>query len=455
MPGKKVDWRSVRDGSCIWGHIDDRVALYPWAGAGPDMSFLNEQLRLAVLYGDPVLVLDSHLLMSTGPLNALINEDASVLSELIAAGFVTVMSRNQGDIAGMPETFAPNVSTYATLVKSADWPRQREKLVALQRSDRFVWADFPKVNFSSGFVRLAETLTSLPAPQAHISTLPTDAFHGFLGAFHKRLDGRTGPRTLWEEEALRFSPAAARELMQLANEMYHVNFAACISGQYEKQVRVSTRASSIFDAFMNELELLPTDVALSKDERQFRKTALKEVPIPALQVKGWRPSGPDLASLYVTLKTPKDEYRDRLKAYMGLLADPRWRDATWDRTRKTKLAALVQSAGEYERKFAEALKPGLKSTSRSGSATLAAAGIALTLAPLAVDAVAPGVGTALKVYLLVSGALTRVPSALEMWKMKQIKLFKRGVAVTPTVSSRNVNVDAAVRHLAGLPEYRP
>jgi hypothetical protein len=461
MPGSRVEWNTIEPYCALWGVVDDRVGLYPWdGGKAPDRQLIESQLLTSVFLGEPLFVIDAHLWMSDSPRQGLF-EEGSLLRELLASGFVRVISKTEGHLSELAEKMASQIPSYAALIKTAEWAVYRNNLRAIERSGDYKWCAVPDVNFSVGFVRMAEKLRQSPFAATGLTCVREKEFQAFLDGFLAltRVE-KQGPRSLWETAAENTWPTPPRtwphpkklELMQLANEMYHMNFASCLAGQFSKPLRVQTRTSAIFNWLTTERA---DDISDDKEAFRDQRWARKKIPEVNFAIPlGWKPTGHAVRTILDAIKGPKEAYRRSYEEYEELIrsrrgaADP----AVWRTKVREKLSELERWRDAYNEKLLEhtrawwgVMSPKGRRIFKSTISWGVPLGSAITTAALH--------GTPWEVAMVtsVTTMLSRVPMAIEYLRVKN--WGRRPDRMLTGISSRRIHREAAQKHVADLPTY--
>lgn len=260
------------------GTVDDSVGQYPW-GYAVDIDFVNRQLATAALAGDQIAINDGYLMLTPALWNAAQDhrEDnrSSPLRELMWARFVKVLIRSStSSLADIPERMAAeNNASYMQLTSQPDWSARRRNLERL--SEQLIAVDgfvpWPKGTVSPGFCRLMRQLhqkdpASLGLQHAtHDDLLRTlDEWENLLGPEMRSPRDRwiSAVRKIANSHNSRRSNADAQkvllDLMYLANEAYHINFAACLAAE-DRAVAVATRFSVAFAEYLHVDETTQSD----------------------------------------------------------------------------------------------------------------------------------------------------------------------------------------------------
>ena len=240
------------------GSFDDQILRY---GQSHSLALdsINETLMQSALFGGPLLINDGYLMLYPSGQQALTDRTASPLADLIDEGYVSLFSRNGGELSKMPEQMA-HIDTYVKLMKSDRWPSLQWRLQELERRlqsrQDAVWP-WPKVNLGSGFVRLVNLAVAAydrnPIFGSPLMPLQLDRF---LRSFNDEMQAnpkapaRTAWRLQYERPEFGISQEGQSILHWLGIEAYHYNFAMAASIGNNGHTRfpgVITRHSYLFE----------------------------------------------------------------------------------------------------------------------------------------------------------------------------------------------------------------
>lgn len=242
------------------GLFDDKVNDYPWGSRRVDLAYINEQLIMQALMRPAIALGDGYLMHYDAGRTALVNRERSPLRDLIEAGFVVVLSRNEGKLHEMPKVVAKRVPSYKRLLRSNAWPDLERELRKLSEDESFrrQIEPWPRVDIGAGLYKLLMSLQGRTPEQLGIAgVVDSTQLERVFAMFKTRVEAspQKGPRSIWEEILQELFPPnseVTHELMKLANEAYHYNFAACLLGNNQsRKVGVVTRYSGIFAELRN------------------------------------------------------------------------------------------------------------------------------------------------------------------------------------------------------------
>jgi len=464
MPGTGLQWQDIAERSVFWGLTDDRVVRYPWAGDSPGGQYLNAHLTYAALFGRPLLFLEGYLLHDEFARRALFDEE-SILRQLMACGFITILSRNGGNISDMPAAYASQVPIYKSLTQHPQWePDWHPSLKALEGSSTFRWTPFPEVNYSSGFLKLAKRLVGRSVSELRLPSVPQLGFDRFLDSvfLHASRRPKDGPRSIWEEQGSLFSRSAQRELMGLANELYHMNFGACLTHALGRPIQVATRQSTIFEHLVDEREVMPGSDPSDRDVTA-QKIATLALPVPRVRLpRNWIPDGVWVRRIHDELAPRKQAYLSIFDRYMRITTESAWiSDPSWRQRLNGAIQDLREAARDYEAGLASMLPWRFRLTSERGGRWMTAGTVLFGLGGALLGAANPLVGAGLGVACAICG----VPALLEQRRMRGVQLFSVPGSAAGSLSTilsqgigvanRQLGTIAAQAHAHDLELYRP
>ena len=253
------------------GTLDDVVQRYPWNIEMGQQQF-NQMLIRKALLGEKVIINDGYLLNHPFARQALLNPTSSPLKALIEANFVQIMSRSGSLLDVAEKMSAQGVESFQALQKSSEWPALQSMLKqwepGLQRIENFI--PWPKKHISHGFDNMLGRSRHLQVENLGMTAVSNDDFQRVFDLYTaKNKTDKEATRTRWEQACLSIlgdapdAKAKINELMGLATEAYHYNFAVCLSSQFsERKILVETRYSR---AFADLIQLgQPTESELSR-----------------------------------------------------------------------------------------------------------------------------------------------------------------------------------------------
>jgi hypothetical protein len=258
------------------GSLDDSVARTPWADIRTN-DFREVVIR-QVLTSEPIGVNDGYIFQSEWAISDLLKGERSLLLELARTGFFKVLCRTK-NFDEMPDRMSGIVATHTSLTKRSDYARIKHATSHFGKAilDCNAYASWPEIDIGYGFYALcvaAYRMIGLRHSAAGLGlndvlrTMTISALHALIQAFEDkpvsirgRLEGEVIPKIISEFHC---NDALAAEfkisLMGLANEFYHVNFAALWAAELlpangDQTISVETRASPYFRSVMQRGEL--------------------------------------------------------------------------------------------------------------------------------------------------------------------------------------------------------
>ncbi len=227
------------------GSLDDSVKRHPWQGI-PQPSF-KEIIFRHVIIGEPVAINDGYIFQSEWAINDIMHGSESVLRRLVEAKFLKVLCRAD-NFEDMPEKMEGDVATHSALKMRGDYLDIQSAALDFGKSllDNNAYVNWPDVDIGMGFYRLCGaakdairgrvTRKELEEHES-INAMMQSALRDLIERFENTPKSIRG--TLESEvipcviKSYKCRPAIARTftktLMGLANEIYHINFAALMS----------------------------------------------------------------------------------------------------------------------------------------------------------------------------------------------------------------------------------
>ncbi len=245
------------------GTLDDMALKYPWNfQMGED--FLNREIFRSVVLGREILINDGYLINHPLALSQVMEGDNSPLRALAREGHVRILCRDKENenFHLMPEKMATNgISTYQKLIRQSNWPETRRRLESFGNSIRSrggieYW---PSTDMSISFERLIDRLDGLSTGQIGLTSVSDVLFRKVLEHFRRSMrEHKDRPRDRWEKVCRSMvtlydctdRELAVRQLMNLANEVYHYNFGLALSANSDREISVETQYSYAFADFL-------------------------------------------------------------------------------------------------------------------------------------------------------------------------------------------------------------
>jgi hypothetical protein len=278
------------------GSLDDSVARTPWPGIAT--GDFPEVILRQVFTGDPIAVNDGYIYQSEWAVRDLMRGRKSLLLALAEAGFLKVLCRTS-NFDEMPEKMAGIVATHAGLSERSYYPKLKDAAVEFGKAilDCKAYMSWPKVDIGYGFyvlcvathkaVRQGRGLDAFGLTDA-LKPMTLSALSSLIRAFQEnpvsirgRLESAIIPGVVAEYRCRdEIAEAFRRSVMGLANEFYHMNFAALLAAEgldsgHAVAIGVETRSSPLFRGLL-ESGSLPGIIA----ERELRSPV--ELNAPAM-----------------------------------------------------------------------------------------------------------------------------------------------------------------------------
>src|SRR5260370_23421733 len=205
------------------GAIDDKVVQYK--SLSNAAQHLNGVLFFSTILGDPLVLNDGYLLHSDWGWNLLTDPDSPV-RQLNTAEHLIVASRSEEPYSEWVRKQAPKTKTYASVVETHS-REDFQKLDAAQSAMKAI--SWTEVDVQVGL----STLLGAPTRSLVKAEVPSEILKVFEGRFGNCVaEGRGTVRDCWENELIKMEEEKILNsthkniLMEVANEAYHVNFAA-------------------------------------------------------------------------------------------------------------------------------------------------------------------------------------------------------------------------------------
>jgi len=436
----------VNERRAYCGLLDDFAIRHNDGFSIRKLGDLNEHLIFSVIAGDPLTVNDGYLLMNPAVRDAIAQPARSPFRELVRGGFVRILSRNGGDLAGLAQRMADDGITSAKRLLTDPWYDQHYAPAladwsAELNSRPYTWSqDWPGHRTDVVYGKLASRIL--------------DSLIGAglderdqLSRFQDELGDRVSSRTAWENiadtlvRARQLSSQARRVLMKGANEAYQYAW-GCALADSTSPVSVQTRVTQ----FLAELDL-PANEAATRGRTDIRLF----VPNVKVATKGigeqWNLLAQVAGSAVHPAAEAKQDFRAALIAYYtGQGVNKR----QMERVARDYSATLADVFGRGDR-----TQTGVDlifTASSIGASVAAFAGASLLLGPpglaIGVGLAAAGFSTAhvKPVHNLIS----------RLGRTKPHRWIEERNSVDPqsSVSSFEVDPAKAAAVLDGVPRYR-
>jgi hypothetical protein len=214
------------------GALDDMVVWHPWPKIKVGRQSLHERLAYSVVAGTPFLLNDGYLVLNEACVKSL-EDEHSPLRVLLNAGYVRVLSRTPSRHFEqlIRDGAKQKIPSYENLLKD------KRKLQALIKTvkpiedslrTRGYFVDWPKQDLTPTYMALISHLLALPHAARGMPGVPEREFEAVATQFlHQVSSAPNAPRSQWKtiaEAATCKKKGPLNLLMQLANEVYHLNF---------------------------------------------------------------------------------------------------------------------------------------------------------------------------------------------------------------------------------------
>lgn len=256
MPSNPRAERSIFDLPMTYsGLLDDVVDRYKITPE-VDATFFNRSILRNVFFSGRILINDGYLVNHPAALTQLMNED-SLLRTMIKTDFVRVLARQQDAdaFANNPEIMAERgVESFRRLIDRKDWPQIKERLrqfaLGLYAYDKV--DPWPPFQMHPGFRKLFSRIFDKSLDDLGLAGLGRIDLDGLRRTLEDSPVYQTSPRGTVEEvlKAMAASGTLSQEavvqIMNVANQCYHYNFAMCLSESRGEAVIADTTIGKAF-----------------------------------------------------------------------------------------------------------------------------------------------------------------------------------------------------------------
>lgn len=252
------------------GLLDDVVDRYRITPE-VDSSFFNRSILRNLFFSGPVFLNDGYLLNHPSSLEQLLDEN-SLLRSMISKQFVELLVRqpNAEAFANNPELMASKgIKSFQNLVSKSDWPEFKRKLTrwadGYYASDKFV--KWPNYKMHEGFQKLFSRVFITDLEDLGLKDNSEFKLDEFRRAYEEHSTYSDGPRTAVEEVLLSMQEEGKIDLqyvtdvMNIANQCYHYNFAMCLSKSTNSPVVADTTIGKAFDDILELDDVVEAEIA--------------------------------------------------------------------------------------------------------------------------------------------------------------------------------------------------
>jgi hypothetical protein len=323
-----------------FGQVDDFAARHR-DGAVTSSDQLNRHLLFAVLFGDPLVINDGYVIMSPAIRPAILEPKLSPLRQLVEAGHIKILTRNDRDLVGLAKHMADaGISSAKDLLRDADFPNLQRALAAWsstlalsdENDENPSFRDWPRAyNTSEIFERLA-----LAAVDQAVSKTSNREHRRQLQQFAQRFKStERRNRTSWEHQVIHphkngLEPDIQYTLLRVANEAYQYSW-GCALSEGVAPIKVQTRAPQFLDMDLSlvadnvpsrqGVRIYGPDLELAKKKLKNDWSRLVDVVTPGHDVYlAKRQFRNTLEAYYTSAAISDDEMKACAKAYSKSLA---------------------------------------------------------------------------------------------------------------------------------------
>lgn len=252
------------------GVFDDMVQKYPWP-VNIDDQYLMQTVIRHVLFGGRILLNDGYLAMHPSIVKSI--KSKSIIYMLIREGYIRILSADE-DVAGSIRKRAESgVDSFKRLLDGPDWRELDVTLGFLSKRQTQLGAfmRWPQFDMTHGYMRACRRLRGKKNVEIGLRFTPEKTLDYLLDSLEYEIaQSPYAPRTKWEKISQKLarddklgenSANAICELMQLANENYHVNFAACLGAQTGTDIQLESAYTPAFEELydVSKAPILPLD----------------------------------------------------------------------------------------------------------------------------------------------------------------------------------------------------
>jgi hypothetical protein len=232
-----------------------------------DDSYLEQTIARHVIFGDKMLLNDGYLVMHPLARRSLLAGADSVLFNLMAEGYVRILSTGESIAESIVKRAESGVDAHRQLVESADWRDMRANLdfISKRQANNGFFHSWPSKDMTDGFLRAISRCRGRTVPELGLTGVPPGLVDAIIDDLTLALEtDRSAARTKWEriaKQRIDNLPGTSErqyvlnQIMGLANEAYHTNFAACLAEGKAIPYGVETRQSPAFDELFGTSEI--------------------------------------------------------------------------------------------------------------------------------------------------------------------------------------------------------
>lgn len=254
------------------GLLDDVMIRY--SGDYASKEFFNRMIAKSIFFGDGMYINDGYLVNHATAREYLKNPH-SLLSYMITTGDIQVLTRKGSpkELEDMPEEMAKSNPSFERLTTGPDWKEFKTKTlrgiargIFRNRHNR----DWPRWDASQGFTSLMRRVFSSNAIDVGLHQFTDDEFCRIFAEFLRREPWKSNARAKLEDAAVfvltglaKYTPEALppkirrkmANLMDLANQAYHYNFALSLTAEEDFGIAADTTIGKAFDELLQTHEI--------------------------------------------------------------------------------------------------------------------------------------------------------------------------------------------------------
>lgn len=308
-----------------------------------DSDFFNRIILKNVFFSGRIILNDGYLFSHASALNQIMDED-SVLRVMIKNDFVKIIARKNDPelFSSTPETNAQRgMTSNQRIVSRPDWPEIKKELHDWS-SGLFKYGKidrFPKHQMNEGFKRLFNRIFDKSNSDLGLNISSAVSLNEIWDRVLSRSSYVEFPRTAIEDELIaqqnagKLSTNEVAQIMNIANQCYHYNFAMCLSDERREAVIADTTIGRAFEDIL----LLDETVEAELDD------------IPVLTIPSRFPV--ENGAIFDRLLDPQSKLARAKHEFLGridALFSPKNNSSLLDRKRD-----LREASEEYRRYLAE------------------------------------------------------------------------------------------------------
>jgi len=268
------------------GLLDDVVDRYPISDS-INSDFFSKAILKNLFFSGDIFINDGYIINHPAARLQIINED-SILRVMLREGFVRVLSRisEKEKFLTYPEEMAASGNhSFEKTVSLPEWPdlkRSIQNISSLLYGRKFV-QPWPNLQIHKGFHKIISRIFDKQNANMGLKSAKYINLEHLKEIYESHDPGNKNPRDAFEKAVLHLTTDMENsrhiqiELMNIANQAYHYNFAMCLSHELGEPVVADTSIGDAFD------ELLKLDESV---DLELLEVPLLDIPLSALTRRG-------------------------------------------------------------------------------------------------------------------------------------------------------------------------